>query len=83
MKQVNIWIGDDIHKLLIKEAGKRMMKTGKEITPSRLAADIVIETLTNNPVEHMDAKPDASIKEDKIDNKEVSKNAFDFSALDI
>ena len=95
MKQVNIWIEEDIYTLLIKEAGKRMMKTGAEITISRLAADVVIEAMLNSdenlptagekPIELADSVlMDMDAKQDtKQDGKqELNESAFDFSALD-
>ena len=48
MKQVNMWITDELHMLLVKEAGKRMQKDGIYIKPSKAAAIIIEEYLGNN-----------------------------------
>jgi len=84
MQQVNLTITDEDHAILIRESGKYMMETGK----IKKVATLAYELLRPAIVALNDSKPDApvptgSIKEDKIDNKEASKNAFDFSALDI
>ena len=83
MKQVNMWIPDDVYVLLVKEAARRMIAAGKEIPISRLAADLVIESVTNSdPDRAQGENPKIESNEDNKDG-EQSKGAFDFSALDI
>jgi len=77
MKQVNMTITDEEYTILVKETGKRIAKTGKLMTVTTLAHELLLESIAalhkanDNPVEL--GEPDASIKEDKIDNKESIK----------
>lgn len=88
MKHVNITLTDEEYTILVKEAGRHMAETGKIKGIATLAYELLrpaIAALNDKPIElgdslhmNMDNK-----KEDKIDNKTPSKNAFDFSALDM
>jgi transcriptional regulator of met regulon len=85
MKQVNVWITDEAHEILVEEAARRQLVSKKVVKIAALASELLtpaIYHVLNDNKPDMPA-PDASIKEDKIDNKKVSKSSFDFSALDI
>ncbi len=84
MPQVNVTITDEEYTVLVKEINKHMEDTGKMIGIATMLGRVVRPAIAALN----DAKPDVPepagpIKEDKIDNKTPSKNAFDFSALDM
>ena len=89
MKQVNVWLTDEVHIELVKEAGRRMQTTGKYVTISRLAADIIIESVNSNGSQPTkDAIQDSELdKSPKIADKEAkytaSQLSIDFGKLDV
>ena len=77
MKQ--IWIEDETHMLLMKEAARRTLISGKRMPMNKLADELIVEAINNSaPGEN----PKTESNEDNKDG-EQSKGAFDFSALDI
>ncbi len=81
MKQV--WIKDDIHELLIKEAGRRMAIDGKRKPLGKTAEELIVEAINNSKPDIGGPKGGHHEENPKTDNKTPSKNAFDFSALDM
>ncbi len=78
MKQ--IWIEDETHMLLVKEAGRRMLIGGKRIPINKLADDLVVEAINNSAP---NSAPGENPKTESNKESKPSKGAFDFSALDI
>ena len=62
MKQVNTWISDGHHILLVKMAASLQLETGKIVTLSKVAANILEQSLNgkpdNNSGDKSDNKPD-------------------------
>jgi len=56
MKQVNLWLDDDIHMLLVKEAARAQLETGKILRVSTLAAMILKQSLNGKPDNKQDDK---------------------------
>ena len=71
MKQVNMWIPDDIHMLLVKEAAKRMLQDGIDIRPSKMAALIITQHLNGSS-----ETPSTYIPEDDEQDDEQDTNPF-------
>ncbi len=67
MKQVNMWIDDNVHMLLVKEAARRQLDAGKILSVSKLAAMIVKESLNGKPI----AKPDDNPVAEQQDNEQA------------
>ena len=56
MKQVNMWMDDDLHMLLVKEAARRQLAVGKILTVSKLSVMLVKESLNGKPDNEQDSK---------------------------
>ena len=72
MKQVNMWLDDDVHALLVRMAAEEQLETGKWVPISRLASRIVKETLNGH-------KPDneqTPANDAKQDAEQPAKNPF-------
>jgi len=73
MKQVNMWISDDHHATLVKMAASLQLETGKIITLSKVAANIIEQSLNGKPDNKQDVpdvpKPAGPIRNGKPDNE--------------
>ena len=51
MKQVNMWLDDDVHMLLVKEAARMQLEQGKIISVAKLASILMKQSLNGKPVD--------------------------------
>ncbi len=97
MKQVNVWINDEAHEMLVEEAAKRQLISKKVVKISALASELLIPAILNlndnlptnqdtnpdtEPITKPETPSDRSLKEGEQPSK-PSETAFDFAALDL
>ena len=76
MKQVNLWLDDDIHMLLVKEAARAQLETGKILRVSTLAAMILKQSLNGKPDNKQDDEQESLPENDPTTPTEENDNPF-------
>ena len=78
-RQVNLWITDEDYKILVKEAARRQLETGKIVKIATLASELVKPAIARL---NGQTPSEDNIQESKQDDKQSKlANEFNFDGI--